>query len=304
MAALAAPVLSMRLGATDQGDHQEDLTTRQAYDILADGFGPGFNGPLVIVARGAEPAALERLVSAVQADEGVARAALAPPANGVSVVRIVPTTSPQSVETDRLTDRLRGDLLPDAGVEGHVGGVTAVFKDFAAQTADRLPYFVGTITGLGFVLLMIAFRSLVVPLTAALMNLVAAAASLGVLVAIFQWGWGTELIGVGKEGAHRGQRAGGRGGARRDQPRHQLRRAHHDMRLLRVRAERGHGGCGRGRGARGGGRRGRVRPADGEGPGRDASAGSGQLVAARVAGTAPSASGGRSAADPRTGGGA
>ncbi|MFI6526625.1 MMPL family transporter [Streptomyces uncialis] len=200
MAALAVPVLSMRLGATDQGNHQEDLTTRQAYDILADGFGPGFNGPLVVVAQGAEPAALERLVSGVQADEGVARAALAPPANGVSVVRIVPTTSPQSVETDRLIDRLRGDLLPDAGVEGHVGGVTAVFKDFAAQTADRLPYFVGTIIGLGFVLLMIAFRSLVVPLTAALMNLVAAAASFGVLVAIFQWGWGTELIGVGKEG--------------------------------------------------------------------------------------------------------
>lgn len=91
-------------------------------------------------------------------------------------------------------------MIPQSGAEAHVGGVTAVFKDFASVTGDRLPYFVATIIALGFLLLMVAFRSLVVPLTAALMNLIAAAASFGVLVAIFQWGWGTELIGVGKEG--------------------------------------------------------------------------------------------------------
>ncbi|QEU92292.1 MMPL family transporter [Streptomyces kanamyceticus] len=200
MAVLALPLLSLRLGATDQGNHQESTTTRQAYDMLAEGFGPGFNGPLQVVAERAGKAATGDLVERIRATEGVARVAAAPPADGISVIQVVPTTSPQSEETDRLIDRLRDDVIPEAGVEAHVGGVTAVFKDFAAVTADRLPYFVGAIIGLGFLLLLVAFRSLVVPLTAALMNLIAAAASFGVLVAIFQWGWGTELLGIGKEG--------------------------------------------------------------------------------------------------------
>ncbi|MGB8944151.1 MAG: MMPL family transporter [Streptomyces sp.] len=197
MAFLALPLLSLRLGATDQGNHQESTTTRQAYDMLAEGFGPGFNGPLQVVAEETDTGAL---VSAIRETEGVARVAAAPPAEGISVINVVPTTSPQSEETDQLIDRLRGDVIPEAGVEAHVGGVTAVFKDFAAVTGDRLPYFVGAIIALGFLLLLIAFRSLVVPLTAALMNLIAAAASFGVLVAVFQWGWGTELLGIGKEG--------------------------------------------------------------------------------------------------------
>ena len=116
------------------------------------------------------------------------------------MIQVVPTTSPQSEKTDQLIDRLRDDVIPESGTEAHVGGVTAVFKDFAAVTGDRLPYFVAAIIALGFLLLLVAFRSLVVPLTAALMNLIAAAASFGVLVAIFQWGWGTELLGLGKEG--------------------------------------------------------------------------------------------------------
>ncbi|MDC0765910.1 MMPL family transporter [Streptomyces sp. HD] len=197
MAALAIPVLSLRLGATDQGNHQESQTTRQAYDLLAEGFGPGFNGPLQVVVEGDAP---EGLVNGIRSAEGVAQAAAVPPANGVTVIQVVPTTSPQSEQTDQLIDRLRDDVIPRSGAEAHVGGVTAVFKDFASVTGDRLPYFVATIIALGFLLLLVAFRSLVVPLTAALMNLIAAAASFGVLVAIFQWGWGTELIGVGKEG--------------------------------------------------------------------------------------------------------
>ncbi|MEU3252757.1 MMPL family transporter [Streptomyces sp. NPDC006997] len=197
MAVLALPVLSIRLGATDQGNHQDSTTTRQAYDLLAEGFGPGVNGPLQVVVEGPAPASL---ISGIEDTEGVAQVAAAPTANGVSVINVVPTTSPQSEETDLLIDRLRDDVIPGAGVEAHVGGVTAVFKDFAAVTGDRLPYFVATIIALGFLLLLVAFRSLVVPLTAALMNLIAAAASFGVLVAIFQWGWGTDLIGVGKEG--------------------------------------------------------------------------------------------------------
>ncbi|MGA5794879.1 MMPL family transporter [Streptomyces cellulosae] len=197
MAALAVPLLSLRLGTVDQGNDDASTTTRKAYDLLAEGFGPGFNGPLQVVVDGEAPTALIR---AVEGTEGVAQVAAAPPANGVSVIQVVPTTSPQDVETDRLIDTLREDVIPAAGVDAHVGGVTAVSKDFASVTGDRLPLFVGTIVGLGFLLLLLAFRSLVVPLTAAVMNLLAAAASFGVLVTVFQWGVGLDVLGLGKEG--------------------------------------------------------------------------------------------------------
>jgi RND superfamily putative drug exporter len=197
MAVLSLPVLGLRLGATDQGNHQESQTTRQAYDLLAEGFGPGVNGPLQVVVAGSAP---ESLVPAIRSTEGVAHVAAAPEANGVTVIQVVPTTSPQDEKTDQLIDRLRDDVIPQSGAEAHVGGVTAVFKDFAEVTGERLPYFIATIIALGFLLLLVAFRSLVVPLTAALMNLIAAAASFGVLVAIFQWGWGADLLGIGKEG--------------------------------------------------------------------------------------------------------
>ncbi len=197
MAVLALPVLGLRLGATDQGNDDASTTTRKAYDLLAEGFGPGFNGPLQVVASSGDT---DTLVKDIRATDGVARAAALPPANGVTVIQVVPRTSPQSERTDELIDTLRDRVIPEAGAQAHVGGVTAVSKDFATITGDRLPYFVATIIGLGFLLLLVAFRSLVVPLTAALMNLIAAAASFGVLVAIFQWGWGLELLGLGKEG--------------------------------------------------------------------------------------------------------
>ncbi|TPQ21851.1 MMPL family transporter [Streptomyces sporangiiformans] len=197
MAVLALPVLSLRLGATDQGNHEASSTTRQAYDLLAEGFGPGFNGPLQVVTDGGDA---DGLVSRIRSTEGVAQVAAAPTARGVTVIQVVPTTSPQSEQTDRLIDTLRDEVIPDAGAPAHVGGVTAVSKDFATVTGDRLPYFIAAIIGLGFLLLLVAFRSLVVPLTAAVMNLVAAAASFGVLVAVFQYGWGLDLFGLGKEG--------------------------------------------------------------------------------------------------------
>lgn len=197
MAALAVPLLSLRLGTVDQGNDEASTTTRKAYDLLAEGFGPGFNGPLQVVVDGE---ASDSLVTAVERTEGVAQVAPIPPANGVTVIQVVPKTSPQDERTDRLIDVLREDVIPEAGVEAHVGGVTAVSKDFASVTGDRLPLFIGTIIGLGFLLLLLAFRSLVVPLTAAVMNLLAAAASFGVLVAIFQWGWGLDLLGLGREG--------------------------------------------------------------------------------------------------------
>ncbi|MEU6535114.1 MMPL family transporter [Streptomyces sp. NPDC047000] len=197
MAVLALPVLSLRLGATDQGNDDASTTTRKAYDLLAEGFGPGFNGPLQVVVSAGDTTTL---VKDIRGTEGVAQAAALPPRGGVTVVQVVPTTSPQSVQTDDLIDTLRDRVIPDAGATAHVGGVTAVSKDFATVTGDRLPLFVATIIGLGFLLLLVAFRSLVVPLTAALMNLIAAAASFGVLTAIFQWGWGLDLLGLGKEG--------------------------------------------------------------------------------------------------------
>ncbi|MEV6511895.1 MMPL family transporter [Streptomyces sp. NPDC051642] len=197
MALLAFPILSLRLGATDQGNDDTSTTTRQAYDLLADGFGPGFNGPLQVVTSGGDTATL---VEDIRATKDVAQVAALPPAHGVTVIQVVPKTSPQSEQTDDLIDTLRDKVIPEAGVTGHVGGVTAISKDFATVTGDRLPLFVATIIGLSFLLLLLAFRSLVVPLTAALMNLIAAAASFGVLVAIFQWGWGLDMLGLGKEG--------------------------------------------------------------------------------------------------------
>lgn len=197
MAALALPVLSLRLGASDQGNDDAALTTRKAYDLLAEGFGPGFDGPLQVVSAGGDTAALAKDIGETR---GVARVAELPPVRGVTVIQVVPATSPQSERTDRLIDTLRDEVIPKAGARAHVGGVTAVSKDFASVTGDRLPAFIGTIIGLGFLLLLIAFRSLVVPLTAAVMNLIAAAASFGVLVAVFQWGWGVGALGLGKAG--------------------------------------------------------------------------------------------------------
>ncbi|MFJ5301443.1 MMPL family transporter [Streptomyces sp. NPDC088350] len=197
MAVLAFPVLSLRLGATDQGNDNASTTTRKAYDLLADGFGPGFNGPLQVVTSSGDTTTL---VKDIQGTKDVAQVAALPPAGGVTVIQVVPKTSPQSVQTDDLIDTLRDKVIPGAGATGHVGGVTAISKDFASVTGDRLPLFVATIIGLSFLLLLLAFRSLVVPLTAALMNLIAAAASFGVLVAIFQWGWGLDMLGLGKEG--------------------------------------------------------------------------------------------------------
>ncbi|AZM60427.1 MULTISPECIES: MMPL family transporter [unclassified Streptomyces] len=197
MAALAIPLLSLRLGAVDQGNDDASMTTRQAYDTLAEGFGPGFNGPLQVVVKG-EPS--DGLVTAVEQTEGVAQVGAMPPANGVTVIQVIPETAPQDEETGRLIDTLREDVLPEAGVEAHVGGATAVSKDFATVSAERLPLFIAAIIVLGFLLLLLAFRSLVVPLTAAVMNLLAAAASFGVLVAVFQWGIGLDALGLGKEG--------------------------------------------------------------------------------------------------------
>ena len=206
---LSIPALSLRLGSADAGNDPQGTTTRQAYDLLAEGFGPGSNGPLVLVAEVAgagDAKALNALVKSVRATPGVASVAAAPAtaSTELGVIEVVPAGAPQAETTNDLIDRLREDVIPAAEqgstLKVYVGGSTATYSDFAHLLTSKLPLFLGIIVLLGCLLLMIAFRSIVVPLTAAVMNLLASAASFGVVVAVFQWGWGSELLGVGKAG--------------------------------------------------------------------------------------------------------
>ena len=208
MLVLAIPTLSLRLGASDSGSDPASSTTRQSYDLLAKGFGPGFNGPLLIVAQpqtAPDPALAPALDSALKATPGVAQVVQLPlKTDSIEVFRVYPTTSPQSEQTAQLLSHLRNDVVP--GVEKatsstiYIGGTTAIFADFAHVLSGKLPWFIGVIVLLGALLLMVAFRSIVIALTGAAMNLLAAAAAFGIVVAIFQWGWGSDAMGLGHGG--------------------------------------------------------------------------------------------------------
>ena len=209
LAVLIIPVFSLRLGNSDQGNNPSGTTTRKAYDLLANGFGPGFNGPLQIVAKINSPAdaqALTTLAQTVGHEPGVAAAIPLPakPGATVGIIQVFPTTAPQDIKTSQLITHLRHDVIPPAEKGNtlvvYVGGQTAIFDDFAGVITSKMPLFIGVIVGLGFLLLLLAFRSVVVPLTAAAMNLLAAGASFGVVVAFFQWGWGSDALGLGKAG--------------------------------------------------------------------------------------------------------
>ena len=209
MLVLAIPVLSLRLGLSDAGNDPASTTTRQAYDLLADGFGPGFNGPLQLVATGgtaADHAALTQLVDTLKTEPGVAAVVPSPtkPGQELSIVTVIPTSAPQDQATSDLISHLRDDLIPAAtagtGLKVYVGGATAIFGDFASVISSKLPLFIAVIVGLGFLLLLLAFRSLLVPATAAVMNLLAAGAAFGVVVMVFQFGWGSEPLGLGRAG--------------------------------------------------------------------------------------------------------
>ncbi|MFJ3960247.1 MMPL family transporter [Streptomyces sp. NPDC090036] len=209
MLVLAVPTLSLHLGTSDQGNNPATSTTRQAYDLLAQGFGPGTNGPLTVVARldgAGDRLAVDRLAQALSTAEGVASTgpAVLNRSGDTAVLTVVPDSAPQSRATSDLVDRLRQDVIPVAGqgnsMEIHVGGVTAAYDDFAEVIIGKLPLFVGVVVALGCVLLLLAFRSIGIPLKAAAMNIAAVASSFGVVVAIFQWGWGSELLGLGSAG--------------------------------------------------------------------------------------------------------
>ena len=207
---VASPVFSMRLGFGDAGNEPTTSTTRRAYDLLAKGFGPGFNGPILIAAEtpggGADLQTLNQLSADLNQTPGVAFATPPQPnAEGTAaIMQVFPSTSPQDKATSDLVDALRHRVVPDAikgsTVSAFVGGFPAAVNDFASYTARMLPVVVGFVLLLSFILLMIVFRSLLVPLKAVIMNLLSVGAAYGVMVAVFQWGWGAGLIGVGKEG--------------------------------------------------------------------------------------------------------
>ncbi|MET7653146.1 MULTISPECIES: MMPL family transporter [unclassified Streptomyces] len=209
IAVLALPTFSLRLGTSDQGNAPTSATTRQAYDLLAEGFGAGVNGPLTLVTRvggGEDRLALDNLDAALRATEGVASVTPVTFDSGgrTAYLTVVPESAPQSQRTSDLVDRLRTEVLPRAeagtSLDVHVGGVTAGYDDFADVIVDKLPLFVGVVIGLGCLLLLLAFRSVGIPLKAAVMNVAAVAAAFGIVVAVFQWGWGSELLGLGRAG--------------------------------------------------------------------------------------------------------
>ncbi|UGY93761.1 MMPL family transporter [Streptomyces gobiensis] len=208
MAVLAFPTLGLHLGTSDQGNGPRTATTRQAYDLLAEGFGPGVNGPLTLVGEIHGPGdrlALDRLAQSLRDTPGVAESIEATVGGGdTGTITVIPETAPQSQDTSELVERLRTEVLPQAtggsSLEVYVGGVTAAYDDFATVILGKLPLFIGVVIALGCLLLLLAFRSFGIPLKAAAMNVLAVSASFGIVVAIFQWGWGSEAMGLGGAG--------------------------------------------------------------------------------------------------------
>jgi putative drug exporter of the RND superfamily len=204
LVALAIPVLSLNLGQTDAGTQPTSTSQRRAFDLLARGFGPGFNGPLLIVANGTglqQPNSVSGISRAVAADRDVA-AVTEPKVNSsgnVAVLEAFPRTSPHSDTTVTLVRRLRNSAIPSStprGVDVFVSGQTAANIDLANQMQSRLPLLIAAVVAVSFLLLTVGFRSIVVPLKAAVMNVLSIGAGYGVLVAVFQWGWAKGLVGL------------------------------------------------------------------------------------------------------------
>ncbi|WP_242424125.1 MMPL family transporter, partial [Frankia sp. EI5c] len=202
---VAIPFLSLRLGSSDLGNGSDTKSSKRGYDLLADGFGPGFNGPLMLVSEISSPTDLQTLDQAIEAardTEGVASVTPArqSPNGRAAIATLYPTSSPQSPDTAKLLDRLRDDVIPSATAGAaapvYVGGLTAVFEDFSNVLSGKLPLFIGVVVVLAFILLVAVFRSLLIPLTASVMNLLAVGAAFGVVVAVFQWGWLSDVFGL------------------------------------------------------------------------------------------------------------
>ena len=203
---LAFPTLSLEFGQADTAQGPKEAQSTRAYDLLSTGFGPGSNGPILVAIRlDGKPddrAALARLTEALKGEANVA--SVSPPelsrGNTAATITVTPKSAPQVEATQDLVDRLRSKTIPKAlegtGLKAYVGGVTASFIDLGDEIADKLPLVIATVIALSFLLLLLAFRSIAIPAQAAVMNLLGVAASYGLLVAVFQWGWGTDLIGL------------------------------------------------------------------------------------------------------------
>lgn len=206
---MAAPISGLRLGQPDDGNDSEGATTRIAYDRLAEGFGPGFNGPLVLAVGVEDPAGADAVLARVETElaetDGVASVSPAQlnPAGDAATITVIPDSPPQDEATSELVTSLRETVLPAAtagkGIAVYVGGTTAIFDDLADRVANRLPIFIALVVGLSVLLLMAVFRSIWVPLVSAAFNLLSIAAAYGVIVAVFQFGWGSSLLGVDGE---------------------------------------------------------------------------------------------------------
>jgi putative drug exporter of the RND superfamily len=206
--ALAAPALGMRLGFPDAGNDPPDTMTRQAYDLNAEGFGPGTNGPLVIAAELPNPGAaaeIDAFAARVRSEPGVA---FVPPPQinaqrDTAIITVIPTGSPQDEETSDLVNRLRDSVVPDAlggsGIRAEIGGVTAALEDQSEFITNRMPLFIAAVVGLSFLLLLVAFHSPLISLKAGIMNLLSVGAAYGVMTLVAQGGAVGELIGIDHE---------------------------------------------------------------------------------------------------------
>ena len=201
---LALPVFGLRLGFGDTGNYNEKQTVRQAYDLIAEGFGPGYNGPIIVTVSGEDASNPDTLAAfgetLAQTDHVATVSPPIPITDGLSLFSLYADSAPQDKETTELVHGLRDDVIPASGVDAMVGGFNAASVDFAEYLGDRLPYLIGAVLLLSFILLMLVFRSLLVPLKAVVMNLLSIGAAYGVVIAVFQWGWGAGLIGVDREG--------------------------------------------------------------------------------------------------------
>lgn len=200
---LTIPLFSMRLGSSDASSRPTSDPTRRAYDLIGQGFGVGTNGPLLVVAelpkdQGQGMTELAQFQAKLAGTTGVQ--SVTPPIPNqqmtAAVIQVIPTTSPQDEATSKLIQTIR----KEAPANVHVGGITASFDDLADLLQSRLPLFIGIVLLLSFVLLLLVFRSILVPLKAVIMNLLSIGAAYGVLVAVFQWGYGSSLLGLGSTG--------------------------------------------------------------------------------------------------------
>lgn len=202
---LTIPVAGMRLGSTDQGSDAKGTSTRLAYDMMADGFGPGYNGPILIISDDTNQA-LGDLTKVQEASKELDNVVTVTPIqftpnNKVGFYTIIPKTGPQDEETSNLIRELRETTIPAVtGEHMYVSGSAAVFDDFASILKNKLPFFLLGVLGLSSLLLLVVFRSIAIAVKAAIMNLLVAGASFGILTVVFQWGWGAEMFGIDRLG--------------------------------------------------------------------------------------------------------